>query len=242
MPVNSLTRFLRIAIACGAGLAPALLPAQQPAAPALQSLDAVRAAAERALREEVKQIPGVELSAAALDTRLRLPACATPLAAQATAPRDTQTRALVRVACASGNPWSLNVPVTIRRELTVYVLRRSLARGEALLAADVAPQKRVVPGLASSFISRIEDLGGRLARRPLPEGTALTVDALSAALLIHRGQDVTLAANAGGIEVRAPGRALADASARQRLRVQNLASLKVVEGIAESHGVVRVSP
>ncbi len=37
----------------------------------------------------------------------------------------------------------------------------------------------------------------------------------------------------GGIEIRAPGRALADATASQRLRVQNLESLKVVEGVAE---------
>ena len=49
-------------------------------------------------------------------------------------------------------------------------------------------------------------------------------------------------ASAGGIEVRAPGRALADASASQRLRVQNLASLKVIEGVAESDAVVRVTP
>jgi len=47
---------------------------------------------------------------------------------------------------------------------------------------------------------------------------------------------------AGGIEVRAPGRALADAAASQRLRVQNLASLKIVEGVAETDSVVRVSP
>jgi flagella basal body P-ring formation protein FlgA len=88
----------------------------------------------------------------------------------------------------------------------------------------------------------MEDLTGRPTRRALSEGTALTADALMPALLIHRGQGVTLAASSGGIEVRAPGRALADATANQRLRVQNLDSLKVVEGVAESTGVVRVSP
>jgi flagella basal body P-ring formation protein FlgA len=35
---------------------------------------------------------------------------------------------------------------------------------------------------------------------------------------------------------------MTDAAASQRLRVQNLDSLKVVEGVAESDGVVRVSP
>ena len=70
----------------------------------------------------------------------------------------------------------------------------------------------------------------------------LSADALSAALLIHRGQEVTLTASANGFEVRAPGRALADAAAQQRVRVQNLLSLKVVEGVADSEGVVRVTP
>jgi flagella basal body P-ring formation protein FlgA len=35
---------------------------------------------------------------------------------------------------------------------------------------------------------------------------------------------------------------MSDAGAQQRLRVQNLESLKVVEGVAESDSVVRVSP
>ena len=64
----------------------------------------------------------------------------------------------------------------------------------------------------------------------------MTADALAAALLIHRGQDVTLAAHAGGFEVRAPGLALADAAANQRVRVQNLNSLKIVEGVADTDG------
>jgi len=235
MSVNPLTCCL-----AGILLGVATLAAAQDVV-ALQPLDAIRAAAERALRAELTAVPGVTLDAAALDSRLRLPACGAPLETHASAPRGVQSRALVRVGCSQGASWTLNVPVEIRRELTVFVLRRSLARGEALLVADVMPQKRVLPGLASSFIARIEDLDGRLTRRALAEGTAITADALTAALLIHRGQTVTLTASAGGIEVRAPGRAMSDAGARQRLRVQNLESLKVVEGIAESVGVVRVT-
>jgi flagella basal body P-ring formation protein FlgA len=150
---------------------------------ALQPLDSIRAAAERALRTELAAVSGVKLTAATLDNRLRLPACGAPLETHATAPRGSQSRALVRVACSQGASWTLNIPVEIRRELTVFVLRRALARDEALQAADVTPQKRVLPGLASLFLTRPEDLQGRLARRALPEGTALTADALTAAPL-----------------------------------------------------------
>ena len=236
MSVNPLTRAVVAAL-----LASGALPAGAQQA-ALQPLDSIRAAAERALRAQLPPLPGVELRAAALDARLRLPACGSRLETHAATPRGSQARALVRVECSTGSTWSVNVPVEIRRELTILVLRRSVARGDAITSADVAPQQRVVPGLAAPFVTRLEDLAGRNTRRALTEGTAVTADALLPALLIHRGQSVTLAAGAGGFEVRAPGRALADASANQRLRVQNLESLKVVEGVAESSGVVRVSP
>jgi len=86
------------------------------------------------------------------------------------------------------------------------------------------------------------DLTGRLTRRPIAEGAAVTADALDAPLLIHRGQTVVLAVRSGGFEVRAPGMAMADAAAEQRVRVRNLNSLKIVEGVADTAGVVRVNP
>jgi flagella basal body P-ring formation protein FlgA len=232
MPVKSLTLvFMAVSLAAGA---------QEPG---WQSLASVRQAAERALHRELeKAVPGLKLEAAALDSRLRLPACGAALDTQAQPPRGSQSRVPVRVACTHGASWSVNVPVQIHREIEVLVLKRAVGRGEILAPGDVVAQKRVVAGLASPYLSRVEEFRGRLTRRPLPQGTAVTADALSAALLIHRGQDVTLTASAGGIQVRAPGRALSDASAQQRLRVQNLESLKVVEGVAESEGVVRVSP
>jgi flagella basal body P-ring formation protein FlgA len=246
MTVNSLTSparaWLLAAMALPATLAmPAA--AQVPPGPALQSLAEVQSAAERALRRQIgPQLSGVTLTAVALDARLRLPDCASPLETYAQSPRGNQARALVRVSCNSGAVWTLNVPVQIRRELDVLVLRRAVARGETLSAADVSAAKRVVNSLSSPYVARVEDLAGRTTRRPLPQGTPVTAEALSVALLIHRGQTVTLTATTAGFEVRAPGRALADAAASQRLRVQNLDSLKVVEGVAESDGVVRVTP
>jgi flagella basal body P-ring formation protein FlgA len=41
--------------------------------------------------------------------------------------------------------------------------------------------------------------------------------------------------------VRAAGRALADAAGGTRLKVQNLSSLKVVEGVVEGPDLVRVA-
>jgi flagellar basal body P-ring formation protein FlgA len=208
-----------------------------------QSLAAVQRAAESALRRELDPaLTGVHLAAADIDARLLLPACSAPLLAEATLPRGTQTRVLVRVACKASASWNINVLVDIRRDTTVLVLRRAIARGESIGAGDVSVQTRLLAGLASPYVSNIAELSGRLTRRPLPEGTAVTADALNLALLIHRGQSVTLASASAGVEVRAPGLAMADAAANQRVRVQNLHSLKIVEGVVDTDGVVRVDP
>jgi flagella basal body P-ring formation protein FlgA len=242
MSVNPLT--LSVVFMLLAAQAAAQVPAQSaPAQAAPQSLQAVRNAAVAALRRELDpSLTGVQLTAADLDPRLRLTPCDTPLASSATMPRGMQTRVLVRVACKGNVHWNVNVPVEIHRTMDVLVLRRAVGRGETIGAADVNLQSRELPGLSSPYVSKVADLAGRLTRRPIPEGAAVTADSLQAALLIHRGQNVTLAVSAGGLEVRAPGLALADASAHQRVRVQNLHSLKIVEGMADTEGVVRVNP
>jgi flagella basal body P-ring formation protein FlgA len=193
------------------------------------------------LRRELDAgVTGVSFIAAELDARLRVAACPAPLLTTGKLPRGTQARVLVRVACNSSVYWSLNVPVDIHHLTQVLVLRRAVGRGEIIREEDVLAQPRELPGLTSPFVSRVADLSGRLTRRPVPEGTAVTADALDAPLLIHRGQSVVLAARAGGLEVRAPGVALSDAGAEQRVRVRNLNSLKIVEGVADTAGVVRV--
>ena len=207
----------------------------------VEPLASVRASAEKAVRASLDaNVSGVSLEAAALDARLALAACSPRLDTYVPELRANQSKLLVRVSCA--NPmWTLNVPVEIRSTHDVLVVKRALGRGQSVDAADVDVQKRELPGLASPFVASAAELAGRLTRRPIPAGTALPADALTEALLIHRGQSVTLAAISNGIEIRAPGLALADAPARGRVRVQNLSSLKIVEGVADTDSVVRVT-
>jgi flagella basal body P-ring formation protein FlgA len=240
MIVNRLTTLCLLGALALTGLVPA--HAQIPAASAVQSLEGIRKAAESAVRGVVDPALGnVRLEAVALDPRLRLTGCARKLDTFANSPRNAQSRVIARVSCVSP-AWTLNVPVEVRRTHDVLVLRRALGRGESIAAADVVAQRRELPGLSSPFVARPEDLIGRLTRRPLPEGTALTAESLGAALLIKRGQQVTLVAQSAGFEVRAPGKAMADAAANQHVRVQNLNSLKIIEGIADTDGTVRVQP
>ena len=75
---------------------------------------------------------------------------------------------------------------------------------------------------------------------PAASGTPLTTTLLVRDTLIKRGQRVTLIASVGGLEVRAQGEAIADATAAGRVRVLNLNSRKIIEGKVESEDRVRV--
>jgi flagella basal body P-ring formation protein FlgA len=106
----------------------------------------------------------------------------------------------------------------------------------------VEAQARVISGIGDSYLTDVAELSGRTLKRPLGAGTALTVDAMADDLLVRRGQRVTLLASAGGLEVRAAGLAMSDAPAAGRVRVQNLSSNRIVEGVVETADVIRITP
>ncbi|MDB6091642.1 MAG: hypothetical protein JWN85_4426 [Gammaproteobacteria bacterium] len=148
----------------------------------------------------------------------------------------------VGVSCPQGATWTVYVPVTIESEIMVLVLRVPAPRGTHLKPSDVATEKRRVSGLAVGFVTDLDALARNTLIRPLPAGAVLTTDALLADFIVKRGEAVTLLASVSGIEVRAPGRALSDGRDGARIKVQNLGSLKVVEGVVDTTHVIHVTP
>jgi flagellar basal body P-ring formation protein FlgA len=206
-----------------------------------QALDAVQSAAETFVRDHLPPSTARQfVTAAKLDPRLRVEACEQPLQTFEQSATTLGERMTVGVRCASANTWTLYVPVAVEVELPVLVLRRALARRARVAIIDVEPQTRRLPGTATAFLQDIGSLQGHRLKRSLPAGTALTVDMLVPDLLVRRGQQVTLIAATGPIEIRAQGHALTEGGVDDRIRVQNMSSLKVVEGVVESDSVVRV--
>jgi flagella basal body P-ring formation protein FlgA len=216
--------------------------AAQDAAAPFQSIDAIRRAATSLVHRHL----GVGtahtiVTAGELDARLRLERC--PQMLEASLPADTAPRSevTVRVNCPKAG-WSVYVPVRVEVDLPVLVLQKPVATGAHISPGDVAADTRRVAGIFSEFVPDVAALNGHHARRMLPAGTVLVADMLAPDPMVVRGQEVTLIAALGALEVRAPGRVLGDAAAASRVQVQNLSSLKIVEGTVESADTVRVAP
>ena len=105
---------------------------------------------------------------------------------------------------------------------------------------DFRIEQRDVLGLPPGYLDDPGIAAGLTAARAIAGGSVVTNVELMGAQAVQRGQTVTLVAEAGGISIRMAGRALSDGFVNQRVKVENLSSGKIVEGIARSPQVVEI--
>jgi flagella basal body P-ring formation protein FlgA len=226
-------RLLRAALLlllCGSG--PALAADQDP--------ERIRATAEAAVRARTAGMGQVYVRADALDPRLRLPACTLPLTAAPGGDGALRAQVPVGVRCGGARPWSIYLIVRIESQVPVLVARRALPRDAMPHIEDFTLETRRVAGLSTQFAGNAAAIDGRRLRRPLAAGEALAIDALAVAPVVHRGEQVTLLARAGAMEIRVAAIALSDGRPEEHIRVQNPASQRVIEGVVRAAGLVEV--
>src|SRR5262249_16013772 len=208
-----------------------------------EPLAAIRSAAETYVKSLIPPSAGEStVTVGQLDSRLRLAHCPPKdLTASLPAGMTLQARSTVGVACTGSVRWSVYVPVTVESKISVLVLTHAVNRDARLTATDVAVETRKTAGPGNAYLTSLTELSGRTVRRPRPAGTTLSIDMFTPDLIVRRGQAVTLVSSGSAVEVRASGRAMADGAAGARIQVQNLGSLRVVEGVIESADLVRVA-
>jgi flagella basal body P-ring formation protein FlgA len=209
----------------------------------IEPLDSIRAAAERHVKSLIPPSAGEStVTVGALDSRLRLARCAPKgLSAALPAGMNLAARSTVGVSCVGPTHWTVFVPVTVTSKINVLVLAHAVNREDRLTAGDVTVETRNTAGPGNAYLMSPKELSGRTVRRPLSAGTALSVDMFTQDLVVHRGQSVTLVSAGSVVEVRAGGRAMVDGAAGARIQVQNLTSMRVVEGVVETADLVRVA-
>ncbi len=201
----------------------------------------IAAAAEAFLQQRIgKSADRTSAQAATLDPRHRLARCERPIEAFLRPGTRISSRTVVGVRCTGDKPWKLFVPVTVVVTENVLVAKRTLPRGHVLTAGDFVAEPRDVSRVVSGYVSNPASLAGQKLKVQLLAGRMLTPAMLEADAAVRRGQTVTIVAKGGGISVRMTGKALMDGALNQRIRVENLNSGRVVEGIVRSREHVEV--
>jgi flagella basal body P-ring formation protein FlgA len=175
-----------------------------------------------------------------IQPNLQLDRCSSPVKPIVGPGRHMRDRVLVELRCTGTPTWHIYVPVRIVGTSTVAVAARSIVVGSVLTDKDVRTEQHDISELPPGYIDDPTVAIGLTAGRPISSGAIITNQYLVAAKAVVRGQSVTLVADVGSMSVRMAGRAMSDGLMNQRVKVENLSSGKIVEGIARSEQVVEI--
>jgi flagellar basal body P-ring formation protein FlgA len=188
----------------------------------------------------IKGQSDIEVLVGKLDPRLRLTACEGNM--QAFMPEGSRRNGntTVGVRCSHDKPWSLFVPVRVKVMRNIVILRNHLPRGVTLTLADVDMRRIDISSETADYFQSTSDVVGHILTRSVRAGRQLNRHDIAAADVIKRGELVTLLAETQGFAVRMQGKALTDGSRGELIRVKNVNSSRIIEGIVKAPGIIQV--
>lgn len=176
-----------------------------------------------------------------LDPRLSLHLCAVPLEAFNQGYEARQGRSTVGVRCTDHKPWSLYVPITVKNFKQVVILKQTATRNTVLTEADISLEKMNINRFTSGYFSDLNQVKGKILTQSLSKGAVLTNNHIKSPMAIDRGQLVTLIAKNSVIEVRAEGKAMSKGAIGERIKVKNMKTKRIVEGVIIDKYLINVN-
>lgn len=182
-----------------------------------------------------------QVSVTPLDKRLRLQHCEGGLEAFSNRDITDAGNVTVGVRCHQPVAWTVYIPLQIKVMQPMVVIARPVSANHVLTEKDLLIEQRDIGNLRQGYMANIAAVVGQQAKYSLGLGTVIQKNHLRPLNIVKRGESIVLVASAGTMEVRMQGTAMSDASLGDRVRVKNLSSERVVEGVVDAPGVVRVT-
>ncbi|MBL3528547.1 MAG: flagellar basal body P-ring formation protein FlgA [gamma proteobacterium endosymbiont of Lamellibrachia anaximandri] len=181
----------------------------------------------------------ITIEVARLDHRLRLSRCGEALETFSPPSAKKQGKTTVGVRCAKPNPWTLYVSANIGVTGSIVAAKRDIARGQAITLDDVVLVERDLNHQLRGYFDSLDQVVGRTLKRAIRRDRVVTPNLLVVQKTVRRGEEVTILAGSGSIQVRVKGRALSNGNPGDLIKVQNLASKKKLEVRILSAGLVK---
>ena len=189
---------------------------------------------------EINQHSKSNISIGHLDSRLRLSACEQPLETYLSPGGKLSGKTSIGVRCKGPKPWSLYVPVTINLISAIYKTSRPLPRGHIIRDHDIISADYNLSRLNYGYFTEKEQLVGKQTRRRLKQNHVITPNQVTEPLIVKRGEKVALIAKSDSYSIRMKGEALMNGAQGDRIRVKNVSSKRIVEGVVTQNGEVTI--
>jgi flagella basal body P-ring formation protein FlgA len=129
-------------------------------------------------------------------------------------------------------------PAFAESGVRIVVPAHDIARGEAITESDLTfatvPGTALMAGTVTTFAA-VKDME---ARRMLHAGEALRTDDVRHAVVVTKGQTVTMLFHAPGVDLSAMGRAMGEGGVGDTVTVQNPSSFRMINGVISGPGTV----
>jgi len=227
---------LLVACLAAAGFAPAAVPSGE-----LQDVSQLETLARSAAQRELPALTDKQrLEVGPLQPRLQLERCDNAVKSSVAPGLRIAGRVVIELRCDGRSAWHLYVPVRVVGTSPAVIAARAIVAGTVLTPKDISVEQRDLSSLPPGYLDDPAIAIGLTASRAVSGGAILTNQQLLGTRAVQRGQTVTLIASVDGMSVRMAGRVLSDGLVNQRVRVENLSSGRVVEGIARSEQIVEI--
>jgi flagella basal body P-ring formation protein FlgA len=207
-----------------------------------QSLESIRFQAQEYVMSFDYKTPYLpEFKVNSIDSRLKLSNCNTPLHVEFSNLQKTDGRTSLNVGCQHSPKWRIHLPVKVDVFDDVLVTQQPFSRGQKIDSNMFEYRKKNISVLNQGYFTQATDLIHMESKRNLKRGSVLTPYNTRPSEMVKSGQNVTLTLNYKGINIKASGTALQSARMGQLVKVRNLQSRKIVEGIVSGEGQVKVN-
>lgn len=208
----------------------------------LHALDRIEQVAyEYALKQAQASYDNPQIAMNSLDDRLRLQACGSPLDVFSSGGVVGLGNQTIGVKCNSPVAWTVYVPVKVKVMKSVVVASRPLSSNQLIGQSDIKLMQWDIGSLQHGYLNSTQLVIGQQLKYPVSMGSVIKPNSLQAQKIVHRGDQIMLVAMAGQMEVRMSGTALDDATLGERVKVKNSTSKRIVEGVVDAPGIVKVS-
>ena len=209
-----------------------------PSAAEIQDQASIRSAIEAAVAPRVAAMHDGrgEVDVGAIDTRLRLPACAN---IEVTLPPNNAALMTAKISCAAPN-WTLYVPIRLHDWVDAVIAAGNLAPNTKLTGALLTRGRADALAGTGGLITDPRQAEGKILRVGLIAGVPILAQQLELPISVHRGQRVMLTLTDPDMTIKTTATALDDGRVGDTITVENTASQKTLQATVARDGGVEI--
>jgi len=176
-----------------------------------------------------------------IDSRLKLKKCPSFIEIKLTQADVKPGKNTLNIQCKSSTPWRIFMTAQVKIFSYALVSKQPLNKGHLIKENDLKLEKIQLTGLRSAYLSDVKQAINHVLKKRVNRGGIISVNNLSKPTLINRGDNVTIIAKNNGFQISMKGVALMAGSKGDKIKVKNIKTKKIIQGIVFDTQTVRVN-